>query len=89
MRVEIRGRRYSLKFGAASVVSALGSCDAPDSKGKTIRIRRSLRGRDRMTVVVHELLHAALWDLSEESVDETAEAVARVLWSLGYRCDEE
>jgi hypothetical protein len=35
--------------------------------------------------VIHELLHAAHWDLDELAVEETAEDLARVLWKLGYR----
>jgi len=37
--------------------------------------------------IIHEILHAALWDLDEEAVHDTANAISAALWRLGYRRD--
>jgi hypothetical protein len=38
-----------------------------------------------MDSIIHEVLHAALWDLDEEAVHTTANAISEALWKLGYR----
>jgi hypothetical protein len=41
-----------------------------------------------MDSLIHEILHAALWDLDEEAVTETANAISAALWRVGYRRPE-
>jgi hypothetical protein len=50
-----------------------------------IRVRSSLRGIDLMRVLIHELLHARLWDLDESVVTEFGEVVSAVLDAEGFR----
>lgn len=50
-----------------------------------LRVLRSLQGQRELEVLLHEALHAALWDLDEEVVTETAEDLSRLLWGEGYR----
>lgn len=52
---------------------------------RTIRLARGLRGKSRLWTLVHEVLHAALPDLSEDAVDATAFSLAEVLWGERYR----
>lgn len=52
---------------------------------KKILIDDRLAGKKRLDTEIHEFLHAAFPDLSEEAVTETATDLARILWSLGYR----
>jgi len=40
-----------------------------------------------LDTIVHESLHACLWDLDEEAVAESAADVARLLWRVGWRKD--
>lgn len=37
-----------------------------------------------LEILIHEALHACLWDLAEESVEETARDIAALLEKLGY-----
>lgn len=61
-----------------------GLCDAPYNKNKHILVHEDLRGEERLEVLIHEMLHAGVWDLAEEAVGETARDIARVLTKLGY-----
>lgn len=79
--LKIRGQRWRLRF-----VTNLG-----ESEGLCVKNERLIRialgyPEDRMLdSVVHEILHAALWDLDEEAVEETANAISSALIRLGYR----
>jgi hypothetical protein len=84
MRVSIRGRYYTLRFGRP-ITGAVGHFD-PDAKEIVISPR--LKGEHKADCIVHEILHAALPDLDEEAVNQTASDIARVLWRLGYRSNE-
>ena len=69
--------------------STLGDCDAGRSRRRyVIRVKRSLKDRVRLDTVIHELLHALHPELSEEVVTDSAAALAKVLWKLGYRPQE-
>jgi hypothetical protein len=63
----------------------MGTCDAPNTPGKAIRILSELKGRERLETIIHECLHAAGWELKEKSVTHAARDIARILWKLGYR----
>ena len=81
MRVRIRGRYFEMTFERLPPTHD-GACDY---HGRRVKIRKTLRGERQLEVIIHELLHAAHWDLDESAVEETAEDLARVLWKLGYR----
>jgi len=66
-------------------LSSLGLCDAPDRRSKKIKIQKSLKGRLKLEIIIHESLHACAWDLDEEAVTETAKDISRLLWREGYR----
>ena len=86
-RITIRGKRYLLRF---CNLKARGDCDGPHVKNKQIRVRQTLRGEERLEVIIHEILHAGHWDMSEEAVHEFAVDLARILYRrLGYRDGEE
>lgn len=65
-----------------------GLCDPPDKPGKSITVDVRLRGEEELEVIVHELTHAAHWDMTEEAVESFARDVARVLWRMGYKKGE-
>ncbi len=86
MQVTIRGKRWNLRFCR---MADPGDCDGPHIKGREIRINQKLRGRARLDTIIHEVLHAAHWDLGEEAVEATATDLARILHRLGYESCEE
>jgi hypothetical protein len=83
--VIIGGRRYKLHFPKELEERAHGWCYAPDAPAKEIQIKKGLRGERLLDSLIHEMLHAAAWDMSEEWVEKTASEIARVLHRLGYR----
>lgn len=86
MRVRIRGKVWDLSFSSEGLGDDDdGFCDSPSRRGKRILIRPGLRPERELDVTVHEITHAALWDLDEEAVEEFATDLARALYRLGYR----
>jgi hypothetical protein len=61
------------------------SCDSPDHTRRSITIRTGLTPQRELDVLIHEMLHGAYWDLSEEAIAETATDIAAVLFAMGYR----
>lgn len=79
--IRIRGQRWRIRF-----VPNLGDCEGVcDKPARTIRIALGYPDEQTMDSVIHEVLHAALWDLDEEAVEETANAVSSALAKLGWR----
>lgn len=62
-----------------------GLTDAPDTKGKAIRIAQGQAPLDRLETEIHEGLHACGWNLAEDWVRPTARDIARFLWRRGWR----
>jgi hypothetical protein len=84
MKASLRGRTY--RIVPANLRDRLGDCDPPDTPNPKIRIDNGIRrNRDRMMAVIHEVLHACQWDLSEEAVAEISRDMANVLHKLGAR----
>ena len=75
---KIRGRMYDVV--EVRNLKADGECDPPTQAGKQIRIASRCNGVRRLVVLLHEGLHAALWDLDEEAVTEIAEDLGRMIW---------
>jgi hypothetical protein len=88
MRAIIRGKAYMLQFVPKLEGDAHGMCDSPTSRAKRIRVLERLRDERRLEVIIHEILHACHWDLDEEAIDDSAKAIARILWRLGYRAEK-
>lgn len=81
--VTIRGKRWRFEFTNKGIPQ--DDVAQIYTKPRKIVVRPRLKGQHRLDIVIHELLHAALWDLDEEAIDSTASDIARVLWRLGYR----
>jgi hypothetical protein len=77
--ITIDGRRWLLRY--LPIRSSDGECDQPGSPRKSIRIARRLQRFPRALAetLVHEILHAHLWDLGEEKIDAIASDTARIL----------
>lgn len=67
-------------------MKAWGQCNRDT---RTIQVRQSAKGLAELDTYVHEFLHACFWDLDEEAVTESADAISRFLWRKGYRRDAE
>ena len=65
-RFKILGRFWRLRF--APNMANRGDCDPPSQRKKEIRISSTLRGEERLEVLLHELLHAAGWHIDEAFV---------------------
>ena len=83
MKLKMRGKVWEFVRKRLDMID--GQCDGPSVAGKRIHVDSALTGERELDVIVHELTHAAHWDLAEEAVDEFATDLARALWRLGYR----
>jgi hypothetical protein len=79
------GNEYSLVFTDSLENGDRGDCDPPGTSKAKIRIRKGLSQAETLEVIIHELLHAANWHMSEEWVTETAQDISKVLTRLGYK----
>lgn len=63
-----------------------------DAKKKTapkILIYDGLKGRARLEIELHEALHACFPQIDEDVITQAGRDVSRILWTLGYRIDEQ
>ena len=81
-----RGRRYT--FGSIRRRGELGGCEGPFVREKRMDIPLEGDSLLDLSTVIHEGVHACLWDLDEEAVTESANDIARLLWRLGWRKQE-
>lgn len=88
--VTVNGKRWRLVFEPLTK-GDLGRCQSPTTPGKKIIISPSVKHDDQLYLetVLHEILHAAVWNLDEEFVEEYARAAARTVIKLGFRRTEE
>jgi hypothetical protein len=86
-RLTINGRKWRVRLVPAREMprDALGDCDHPPGPHPTIRVRRNLSQQRLTEIVAHEVLHASVPALSEESVTTAAAAIGRALFALGWR----
>lgn len=84
----IRGRRWRLVRRRLKNQGIDGLCDSPAEPDREILVDATLTGERELDVFVHEMLHAAFWDLDEAAIADTATDIARALWRLGYRRPE-
>lgn len=62
-----------------------GMAQGPHVVGKQMFLKVNNTTRRGMEIVIHEGLHACLWDLDEEAVSETARDITALLWRMGWR----
>lgn len=86
MVVSLRGKRWKIReLPASKLPQRDGECDHPNLARKEIRLRNNLGSKRKLEIALHEGLHACLWDLDEEAIEEIAHDLARMVWRLGYR----
>lgn len=96
-RVRLMGRWWALRFNRR-LRSNRGRCNPPGQR-QWITIDADLVGLERLEVLIHEMTHAASWDVvdkagltkreEEQFVERWGRDLARALWQLGYRCQNE
>ena len=87
MRVTIRNHNWDLSFVDRLPSGDAGEMDPIGVPGKEIRVALQQTSVDVIDTLIHELMHAALPDISEEAITETATDIARVLHRLGVRVE--
>jgi len=80
-----RGKRYKISFQNNLKDKALGLCDSPAGKNKTIKIKKNMSDFNELETIIHESLHACFWDIDEEAIHESSGDIARILWRLNFR----
>ena len=61
-----------------------GICDYPDqTKTNSILVNPHQDPHKVLETVIHEMIHAYIWDLSETKVTRLARSIARILVDLG------
>jgi hypothetical protein len=64
---------------------AYGYTYSQKSKRPRILIHSGLKGRHKLTILTHELLHALFPTASEEHVEQAGKDISKVLWALNFR----
>lgn len=87
--VTILGKQYELTFEERlprlpDGRKAAGWCDHPETVGKKIRIRQGMTEEQTLDTLIHEMLHAAAWQIKEELVEEFSSNAAEILCRLGW-----
>ena len=85
MRLDIRGKRWRLEVVDRLSEAAHGEIDPSDRPRKAIRVARTQCPLDLWDTLIHESLHAAFPDMSEEAVNEAGTDIAKALYRLGCR----
>lgn len=80
-RIKIRGSNWRIIIGRPPLNHCTGCCI---KTARTIYIRPS--APNKFETLVHEILHACHWDLTEEAILETEEAIVKGLRLLERSC---
>lgn len=80
-RIKIRGMWWRILISRPPENYCSGLCNI---QTRTIYIRPT--AKNKFETLVHEILHACLWDLTEEAVMETEEAIVKGLRLLERTC---
>lgn len=85
--VELNGVKWKLLFTNRMYHKDDGACADPTNvlKDRKIRVRKSLEGKRKLIVLLHELLHAADWSKDESWVEKIAEDIGQIVWDSGFR----
>ena len=73
MRIKLFNQYWDLKF---TNITDYGIC-LPDLK--LIKVRKSLEGEERLSTILHELLHAGDWPILEGVVDNISTNIAHII----------
>lgn len=91
LRTKINGRRVVIRWEVSPEMddATIGLCRRwGTEKGEPrymVRIRPGLDDRTEMDALIHELLHAAAWNLDEADVTAIATDLAKILTHIGWK----
>lgn len=87
VKMRLVGKTYRIKeVHPSSMPGSLGECDHPKDRKKEIRVDKTLFGREKLEVMIHEALHACdYFKSSEKWVNAAARDISILLWKKGYR----
>ena len=63
----------------------IGAYGVATKSANLIELDPRMSERRRLTILVHEALHLARWDMTEREVTAIAPKIGKVLWQQGYR----
>jgi hypothetical protein len=87
-RVVVNNKYYTLTtWPLGRIYDGLAE-NHPKTRNKHIWINESLRGIELLDTLIHEVTHAGLHFLTEETVTQFANDLAKILWDLGYRSED-
>jgi hypothetical protein len=81
------GKKWKIRFVLSKEIPSdrWADCSHPSDKNREIRVRRTLRGEERLETILHEALHALYPDESESVIDSQGKDLANLMWRCGYR----
>lgn len=87
------GKRYNITWekppkwpdGKGNKFQPTGLCDSPDSLDPTIVIDPQLTEEELLKTAIDEAIHACIWPLDNDFVDEMSESIGSLLWRMGFR----
>ena len=83
-KFKFNGKEYKLFFATSrELPDRHGDCDSPEVDGRKIRVHYKLVGERKLKVLIHEMLHAEDFEISEKVVTRIAREIARALRKLG------
>jgi hypothetical protein len=62
-----------------------GLCNPPWFRKPTMTINPFQTDYFLLVTLIHESLHACLWDIDEDAIDESSRSIADLLWRMGLR----
>lgn len=84
--VDLRGKRFLISRPKRLEQDVLGWCRT-HIKPKIV-VAYSLSGEEELEILIHEMLHGCFWDMDEEAITDAAKGMAKALWRMGYKKQE-
>jgi hypothetical protein len=84
VRAKIGGKRWEIVFTNCISSKLDGDCYPPNGKTRKIRVRKNLPQERELEILIHEVLHAALWIVDEQVIEQTAKDLQTILSERGY-----
>jgi hypothetical protein len=79
-----RGKRYRIKKVRRGR-DYLGICDDPKDHYKVLEAPIDGKSCNDLDTIIHESLHACLFDIDDAVIDASATSIAKFLWRLSWR----
>lgn len=86
-KIRLGGKVWRVRFVLSKEIPAdrWADCSHPDEQDRGIRIRNSIKGKDRLETILHEALHGIYPDEDEKTISRSGRELAQLLWRCGYR----